>query len=199
MAGMFNAGTGDSLNGLYGTVFTSSTCTATAVTVNASGGWNLHGNPLSPIVLQQYVRGTSKLNKLQAALHRQAMSQLALNDEVPEGNELGEGEYELPDGARLIIDAAGNYRLDDKQAKVVYRANRMRNFNPFINASDLVADFIKDLRHLSVPQDRALAVPMELFINWLIHRAADADGEPAPEDVPKIDSHPALLPFKAAS
>ena len=51
----------------------------------------------------------------------------------------GAKEIELPDGAKLIVDAAGNYRIEDKDAKVTYKANRIREFSPHLNASDMVA------------------------------------------------------------
>lgn len=84
------------------------------------------------------------------------------------------GEVPLPDGATLIFDR-GNYRIEDKDAKVTYRANHIRQFNRYLNASDLLQDFIRDIGDLGARQSDVLTVPVELFINWLIVQAARQD------------------------
>ena len=58
----------------------------------------------------------------------------------------------LPDGSHLILDDLGNYRVEDKDAKVQYRANRMRDFSPHLNASDLLAQFVRYVGSLGVRQ-----------------------------------------------
>lgn len=83
----------------------------------------------------------------------------------------------LPDGGVLEVDADGSYRINDKDAKVIYRANRMRDFNSFINASDKLELFIKFCGALGVRQDEMLNIPIKLFIGWLVIEAARADGE----------------------
>lgn len=94
---------------------------------------------------------------------------------------------ELPDGSRLEIDGSGNYRILDDDAQVTYKANWNREFNRFINASDLLEDFIRDLGVAGIRQGEVLGVPIEVFINWLIHRAAEADGDPVPVGVPRLE------------
>jgi hypothetical protein len=103
-------------------------------------------------------------------------------------------EMEMPDGSKLTVDASGNYKIEDKDAKITYQANRLREFNRYLNASDLIAEFIGDLGKLGATQGKVLHVPIELFINWLIIRAAEADGEEPAEDVPKLAVPPMLLP-----
>lgn len=88
--------------------------------------------------------------------------------------------YRLPDGSRIEIDAKGNYNVIDKDARVVYQACRIRAFNRFLNASELLEQFISDLAPLGVKQDQVLKVPVEAFINWLILKAAAADGDELP-------------------
>jgi hypothetical protein len=97
------------------------------------------------------------------------------------------GSYPLPDGAKLIVDNDGNYRIEDKDAKVTYKASRIREFNRFINASDLLEQFIRDLGALRVPQDKVLQIPLELFISWLVIKAAEADGDTPPQDTPRLE------------
>lgn len=93
----------------------------------------------------------------------------------------GAKEVLLPDGARLILDERGNYRIEDQDAKVVYKANRIREFNPYLNASDLLAKFIGYCGTLGVRQDEVLRLPVELFVQWLVVEAAARDDDPLPE------------------
>jgi len=91
----------------------------------------------------------------------------------------------MPDGTVLHVDELGNYRLEDKNAKVTYRASRMRNFNPYVNAGDLLGRFIDYVRE-TVPGIRRSDIPnlpLQLFVHWLILEAASQDGDPVPDDV----------------
>lgn len=86
--------------------------------------------------------------------------------------------YEMPDGSKLYIDDLGNYRVEDSKAKVTYRANRVREFNPYISASDLLEHFINEVGVMDgVDQNDVLRLPIEAFINWLILQAAKRDGD----------------------
>ncbi len=66
-------------------------------------------------------------------------------------------------------------------------------FNKFINASDMLEEFIMFLGTENVKSHQVMDLPVELFIKWLVIRACEADGEepnvtlelPAPEDVPR--------------
>lgn len=109
-------------------------------------------------------------------------------DSAPWTRQLSAGEYDLPDGAKLVIDTLGNYRVLDSAAKVVYRACRVREFNPYINASDLLEAFIRDVgKYDGVDQGEILRVPIEAFINWIILEAAKRDGDPL-EGLPSVES-----------
>lgn len=99
---------------------------------------------------------------------------------------------ELPDGHILDMDQQGNFKIVAKDAKVTYKANGQREFNRYINASDLLAQFIKDLGMVGATQKQVLQVPLELFINWLVIRAAEQDEEQVPADVPKLADLPKL-------
>ena len=52
---------------------------------------------------------------------------------------------DLPNGAVLEIKKSGNIKITDVDSKVTYKACGVREFNRFINASDLFQDFIKFL------------------------------------------------------
>jgi hypothetical protein len=106
---------------------------------------------------------------------------------VPKGRDLL-----LPDGTVLHIDDLGNVRIDDANAKVIYQASRMREFNPYINASDLLASFIRYLGTLGLGRSDAGQIPVALFINWLVIEAATRDGDPIPDDVLPLPAHPFL-------
>ena len=100
--------------------------------------------------------------------------------------------YDLPDGGKVMLDDHGNYRIEDQNAKVIYKANRLREFNPYVNASDLLEDFIRDMKQFDVRQSELLGLPVNVFIHWLILKAAERDGDaintPPPQAVlPKRD------------
>jgi len=102
-------------------------------------------------------------------------------------------ELELPDGAKLIIDGAGNYRVDDQDAQVVYQANRIREFSPHLNASDMVARFVEYVGSLGVRKADVLGLPLHLFIAWLVIEAADRDGDDVPEGIVAVDKDPYVI------
>lgn len=97
---------------------------------------------------------------------------------------------ELPDGTKINVDADGNFSIDDKDSKVVYKASRLREFNKYMNASDLIEDFIRDVGKLGVTQGQLLKIPINALFVWLVAKAAEADGEVPPEDVPKLEMLP---------
>lgn len=101
---------------------------------------------------------------------------------------------DLPDGAVLHALADGSYSIEDKDAKITYKAARVREFNQFLNASDLLEEFVKYVKGFGVKQHEFMGLPIELFINWLVIRAAEADGEPAPDVPDPAQRLPLLLP-----
>lgn len=112
---------------------------------------------------------------------------------IPSKIPAGARTIELPDGAKLVIDDQGNYKIEDKDAKVTYQANRMREFSPHLNASDMLAAFVKYVGSLGVKQGEVLGLPIELFINWLVIEAAERDKDPLPEDVIPVAKHAVIL------
>lgn len=96
----------------------------------------------------------------------------------------------LPDDTEIIVDTTGNYLINDKDAKVVYKANRSRDFNRYINASDLLEDFLGYLRSMGVKRREVMKVDLGVFISWLVIAAAEADQIEKPqEEVLMIESH----------
>lgn len=105
----------------------------------------------------------------------------------------GKQTIDLPDGAKLIVDDLGNYRIEDKDAKVTYKANRIREFSPHLNASDMVAKFIEYCGALGVRRGELMDLPINLFIQWLIVEAAARDDDALPDDVVPLDKSPRLI------
>jgi len=106
---------------------------------------------------------------------------------IPDKLPAGQRTLELPDGAKIHIDDAGNYKIEDKDAKVTYQANRIREWSPHLNASDMLAQFVEYVRKLGVHQKDVLGLPLELFINWLVIEAAERDQDPIPLGVARVD------------
>lgn len=104
-----------------------------------------------------------------------------VNIEVKDGQKR---RIKLPDGTIIETQVDGSYTLTDTDAKVIYRANRVREFNRFINASDLMAQFVEFCgKEAGVGRGEFLDLPLKLFIGYLITEAAKADGEPEPKDI----------------
>ena len=86
----------------------------------------------------------------------------------------------LPDGAKLKVETDGSYQLRDENARITYRACRIRAFNSFLNASDKIEAFIRFCGQAGVRKNEMLKLPLDLFVSWLVLEAAKADGEPEP-------------------
>jgi len=118
--------------------------------------------------------------------YRKVMAALLSNiDYIKLGNDIFKGIIELQDGTRLDVNDSGGVKVDtsDQRHSISYKACDIREFNRFINASDLLVDFMKYMGKHDCTQEQFMALPIELFINWLVIRAAQQDGDPVPADV----------------
>lgn len=137
------------------------------------------------------------------AMHQQMLaqlnqSQIALMSRNGRVKLDSECEIELPNGTIIDMKADGSYQIIDQDAKIKYKGNPLREFNRYINASDLLEEFVDFVASVGgINKDGFLNLPIELFIRWLIIRAAEADGDDAPEDEKALKAHPALLPAPA--
>ncbi len=86
----------------------------------------------------------------------------------------------FPDGSILFLDENGNFRINDRNAKVTYKANRNLEFNPYVNASELVSRFIEFVGQLGLTREQMKIIPLEMFVQWLVIEAAAKDGLPTP-------------------
>lgn len=96
-------------------------------------------------------------------------------------NDGDEAHISLPDGSIIHVDKDGSFTIDDSKSKVIYRANRMRDFNAFINVSDRLEEFIAFCGQHGVRRGEMMELPLHLFIGWLVIQAAKADKEPEPD------------------
>ena len=62
------------------------------------------------------------------------------------------------------------------------RSNPPRDFNRYLNASDMLEEFIRFCGRLGVSQAEMMSLPVELFANFLVTEAAKEDGEDPPEE-----------------
>lgn len=163
------------------TMTTTGTIWATPVATTAATGTYVNGTTNSNLVRQLYMQHMAEAQDCitpDEYERRRAMQLLASDKfEIKDGHGL---TIKMPDGGALIVEKNGSYRIDDADSKVIYRANRVRDFNPFLNASDKLEDFIRFCGSVGVTQDEMLQIPIQHFIAWLVIEAAKADGEPEP-------------------
>lgn len=76
------------------------------------------------------------------------------------------------------MDASGYYPPDPNA-----RPLPPRSFNRYLNASDLLEEFITFIGNEGVRPDDMMQMPVELFVKWLIVRACEQDNEAPPAEV----------------
>ena len=95
--------------------------------------------------------------------------------------------FRLPNDVEVRIAKDGTVGIDDGQQKVLYEA-APRGFNKYLNASDVIEDFIRYLGKMNVRQGHVMKMPLGLFINWLVIESARADGDAADDLLPKLQT-----------
>ena len=77
----------------------------------------------------------------------------------------------FPDGTNIYFKVDGSFEIEDKYSRVVYKACRVHDFNPFLNASDKLEDFIKYCGKVGVRSGDMLGIPLRsLSSGWLSKR-----------------------------
>lgn len=114
------------------------------------------------------------------------MKNYGVNTEKKELTFLNGWKIKTKDGTVVSLDDKGNLNIDDSNSQVIYRGNTIRDFNKYLNASDLLEQFIRFVGTFGVRQSEVLNIPIETFINWLIIEAAKMDGE-QPPDLPLLE------------
>lgn len=154
--------------------------------VGGSGGtgwWSAGTSTTGTLSKWVSITGSSSTNTVFNSI---SISNNALSMSADRGGKVGAHEsfrLALPDGSVFHYDR-GKYRIEDKDAKITYAANRSRDFNRFVNASDLVAEFIEFAAKTAGGPDEPpdlLKLPIDLFIAFLIVRASEQDQEVPPD------------------
>lgn len=194
MAQLYNAQTAAAqqaalYSNTYNTASTTSATSTAWVTLTPPVTGTMTTTATAPTTL-----ANAMMNSLYSSQHLSSMDSALVRETLRLMGDcyVGDGEpctIHLPDGGILEVDADGSYRINDADAKVIYRANRVRDFNSFVNASDKLEDFIRFCGKHGVTQSEMIDIPIKHFIAWLIIEAAKADGEQEP-----ATSTPALPP-----
>jgi hypothetical protein len=146
--------------------------TTPLTTMIATGGTG--GSTISPSLYLHLINQTKNITS------NQFINNILCRDNTFEVKDGEPCTIKLPDGTIIKVESDGSFNIQDKNAKVTYRANRVRDFNTFINASDKLEAFIKFCGQQGIRKEEMLQLPINLFIGWLILEAAKADREPEP-------------------
>ena len=106
------------------------------------------------------------------------------------------GLIKMKDHTLLRIHDDGNFEIHDGAAQTIYKSNRIRDFNKYIEGSSLLEDFIKDCGTAGIRQSEFMSIPIEVFIHWLIYKAALKDDDPLPNGVYAPENHPETKKMK---
>ena len=143
--------------------------TSTTSSITASNGWITIGNTGAT---------TAGTGNFISSVVRTVEAQLAGKRKANLGQSFS---IELPDGGVFELNADGSYSLKDANAKITYKAARHREFNKYLNCSDLIEEFINYVGGIGLKKNEIMKIPVSLFIAFLVVRAAEADGEDVPE------------------
>jgi len=94
--------------------------------------------------------------------------------------------FTLPNGVRINLFPDDHIEIDEADGKQLYRTDATRGFNKFLNASDLLEEFIAYCAEQKMTRKDFAELPVSLFIYWLIVRAAENDGDPTHESMPLL-------------
>jgi len=91
-----------------------------------------------------------------------------------------EREISLPGERKLKVAADGSVELIDSD-KTTRLPSNIRNFNEFLNASDVMEQFSGEIAKLKDGMAVNTAdLPLNLYIRWLVLNAAEKDGDTPP-------------------
>lgn len=92
----------------------------------------------------------------------------------------------LPNGVKVHLFPDDHIEIDEADGKQLYKTAGVREFNRYLNGSDLLEDFIHYCAEQKITKKDFSELPISLFIYWLIVKAAEADGDPVDEVVPLL-------------
>lgn len=104
---------------------------------------------------------------------------------------IGEGlntkaTFILPNGVKINLFPDDRIEIDESDGKQIYKSAPIREFNKFLNVSDVLEDFIGYCADQRISQKDFSELPINLFIYWLIVKAAEADGDDPGDATPML-------------
>lgn len=106
---------------------------------------------------------------------------------IPDGTR-SKATLTLPNGTKLKLNPDDSVEIDDANGKTLYHSAPTRGFNKFLNASDLLEEFVRYCAEQKITKKDFSELPISLFIFWLIVKAAEADGDDTEEVLPLLTS-----------
>jgi hypothetical protein len=94
--------------------------------------------------------------------------------------------FTLPNGVKINLFPDDHIEIDEKDGRQLYRTEATRGFNKFLNASDLLEEFIAYCAEQKMTRKDFAELPISLFIYWLIVQAAETDGDSTQESMPLL-------------
>lgn len=106
---------------------------------------------------------------------------------IPSGHH-SSAVFTLPNGVRIKLHPDDSIEIDESDGKQLYKAASIREFNKYLNASDLLEEFVLFCSKEKMTRKDFSELPISLFIYWLIVKAAEADGDPVDEVKPLLET-----------
>lgn len=94
--------------------------------------------------------------------------------------------FVLPNDVKIHLFPDDHVEIDESDGTQLYKTKPIREFNKYLNASDLLEEFIIYCGQQRLTRHEFSELPISLFIYWLIVRSAESDGDPTDEVVPLL-------------
>lgn len=104
---------------------------------------------------------------------------------IPSGHR-SEAVFTLPNGVQIKLHLDDSIEIDESNGTQLYKSSPTRNFNKYLNASDLLEDFVQYCAEEKMSRKDFSEIPISLFIYWLIVKAAEADGDDTSDVLPLL-------------
>jgi hypothetical protein len=93
----------------------------------------------------------------------------------------------LPNDVKIHLFADDHIEIDESDGHQIYKTAPVRGFNKYLNASDLMEDFVRYCATQKITRREFQNLPISLFICWIILESAKADGDPTEESQLLLD------------
>ena len=96
--------------------------------------------------------------------------------------------FTLPNGVKIKLFPDDHIEIDESDGRQLYKTVPTREFNKYLNGSDLLEEFIAYCAKQNLTQKEFSELPISLFIYWLIVEAAHVDGDSTEDTLPLLTS-----------